>query len=160
MSIVYFMTDQPFEAVRFFACCTAGLMSSFIAQSIGLAIGIAFKIEVISLQVPLYTSYHESTIYFDAGWSLHGPGIDGVSYSSLRLSGVAEHRAGLSALDVLFRFVTIGSRNNLHVLILHARNSISEIRVSRHRIFSLWVRPRETKLLRAVLHLQITSRHP
>lgn len=44
--IVYFMTDQPHDVTRFFLYLIAGLMDSFVAQSVGMTVGIAFQLEV------------------------------------------------------------------------------------------------------------------
>lgn len=55
VSCVYFATNQPFECARFFMFLAAGMMNSFMSQSVGLTIGIAFKLEVRSLlhSIPL-----------------------------------------------------------------------------------------------------------
>ena len=44
--LVYFMTNQPAEAFRFFQFLSIGIMMSLIGQSIGLAIGAALNLRV------------------------------------------------------------------------------------------------------------------
>ena len=45
--IVYFATGQPLEMWRFSMYYAISLMNSLVAQSVGLAIGILFTIEVL-----------------------------------------------------------------------------------------------------------------
>lgn len=46
--ITYFMTDQPLEAFRFGIVCGMAVLISLVAQSIGLLIGAACSVQVIS----------------------------------------------------------------------------------------------------------------
>jgi len=51
--IVYFMTNQPMEPMRFFMYLSMGILTSFVAQSVGLAIGAAFEIETAVFMGPV-----------------------------------------------------------------------------------------------------------
>ncbi|KAL7638768.1 UNVERIFIED_CONTAM: hypothetical protein RMT77_010301 [Armadillidium vulgare] len=53
--LVYFMTNQPFEANRFFMFTTMCIMTSLVAQSLGLAIGAATNIESAVFLGPITT---------------------------------------------------------------------------------------------------------
>ena len=59
MTIVYFMTNQPFDAQRFFKFLSFAVLVGLIAQSMGIAIGAAFNLKV-------YT-YVGSTIKYSIG---------------------------------------------------------------------------------------------
>lgn len=47
---VYYMTSQPFEVTRFFMVLTIAVLTSLVAQSIGLLIGAGLSIEVKKIQ--------------------------------------------------------------------------------------------------------------
>lgn len=58
MILVYFMTNQPYEAHRFFMFTNMCIMTSLVAQSLGLAIGAATNIEVSTLTIELSKVAH------------------------------------------------------------------------------------------------------
>lgn len=47
--IVYFMTAQPLELERFLMCLNICILTSLVAQSIGLLIGAAMSVEVTTI---------------------------------------------------------------------------------------------------------------
>jgi ATP-binding cassette, subfamily G (WHITE), member 1 len=45
-TIVYFMSDQPLDVMRFFMFLLMGILISLVAQSLGIVIGAAMDIQV------------------------------------------------------------------------------------------------------------------
>lgn len=46
--MVYFMSGQPIEVCRFFMYWAMGIMTSLVAQSVGIALGAALNLQVIT----------------------------------------------------------------------------------------------------------------
>ena len=57
MTIIYFTTNQPLDAERFFKFLSFGVMSGLVGQSMGTALGAALNIQVFYLLLQLQTSY-------------------------------------------------------------------------------------------------------
>lgn len=53
--IVYFMSDQPCDPMRFFMFLTMSIMTSLVSQSVGLVIGAAMEIQVAVYLGPITT---------------------------------------------------------------------------------------------------------
>jgi hypothetical protein len=56
MAIIYPMTDQPLEWDRFFMLLAIGIGNSLVAQGIGLLVGAAANIQVMSSFIFLFLS--------------------------------------------------------------------------------------------------------
>lgn len=62
--IVYFITSQPLEVERFLMYLNICILTSLVAQSIGLLIGAAMSVEVMSIIDKMYHYLYEQLFYY------------------------------------------------------------------------------------------------
>lgn len=99
--IVYFATYQPWEVSRFCAYFSVSLLNSFTAQSIGLVIGIVFKLEVSPFVILSMLDQRQSFVFFSVGIGFYGACFDGVLRHFQRLFRVYEYIAGVAEMALL-----------------------------------------------------------
>lgn len=98
ITIVYFMTAQPFEVCRFLMVSLMCIFTSLISQSLGLLIGAAMRVEACFL-IPTKTRYNSTEPIFSfPEWRIYWASCVSAVYSLLRILRNVWHNPTVSLL--------------------------------------------------------------